>query len=73
MMKIVPNMKDVPIMDASSIHHYYYSIFRFPVAAHYVPALCSAEEEIVVAEGIPFLTLKNDTCISDSLRSNILC
>lgn len=69
---ITTNLNDINQTDISRFHHYYYSIFRFNKQLSSNIIELNSEEEIIICENFQFVTLKNDTCISDSLRSGIL-
>jgi FkbM family methyltransferase len=56
----------------SNYHHYYYSIFKFNKILNNIPIDLDLTEEVINCENFSFVTLKNDNCISDSLRRGIL-
>ena len=67
----VANLSDIPECDVGRIHHSLYRVNRF-VAPSPASVLLTEEQEIIKAEQFHFCTMKNDTCVSDSLRSNVL-
>jgi len=66
------NIKDIKeSTDINSIHHHLYILHKFKAP---VPLKIDITDrhEIITAENFNFCTLKNDTCISDSLRENVI-
>jgi len=63
---------DICIMNADKIHHYLHTIFKFIVPTSFNIPEIKNSQEIVEAEGYKFVVMKNDTCVSDCLRTNVL-
>jgi FkbM family methyltransferase len=69
---IFTNLNDINQADIAIFHHHYYSIFKFNKQLFYNTIELNSDEESIICENFQFVTLKNDTCISDSLRSGII-
>jgi FkbM family methyltransferase len=57
--------------DINYIHHSLYVVHKFKAPLP-IPIDINDKQEIIRAEDFNFCTLKNDTCISDSLRQNVI-
>jgi FkbM family methyltransferase len=65
-------IEKIPLANVDSLHHCLYSEHKFtPPNKPHVQITCE-EQEIIKVCGFNFCTHKNDTCISDSLKENIL-
>lgn len=62
-------IRDIKEANLDSIHHQLYNIHKFPSKSP-IPIDINNTQEVLRAEGFNFCTLKNDTCVSDSLRQN---
>jgi FkbM family methyltransferase len=69
----ISSVDKVPLYSNSTLHNEMYSIHRFtpPKLSHPV-TINTITQEILKTGGFHFCTMKNDTCVSDSLRANIL-
>lgn len=60
------------LTNCDNFHNKYYDEFKFIVDDKYNEINLSNEQEIIKCEGFKFCTLKNDECISNSLRNGKL-
>lgn len=63
---------DIHTLDASDIHHTFYTLHKLRQPESHCNVDISSDEEFVEVGGFHFCTLKNDTCVSDALRSGEL-
>jgi FkbM family methyltransferase len=56
----------------NSFHNYYYNLYKLAHPLSYTDIKIDDNNEIINCEGFKMCTLKNDTCISDCLRSGKL-
>lgn len=66
----ITDIKDTKNLDP--VHHYLYAEHTFPSKGSSIAPSLDETQELLTVSGFHFCTLKNDTCISDSLRENIL-
>ena len=66
------HIKDINIStDIDKLHHELYAIYKFKSPTPHTITI-NNKQELITTENFNFCTLQNDTCISDSLRQNIL-
>ena len=67
------NITDIKeTINLDPVHHYLYAQHTFPSNESTTTLSLNETQELLTVSGFHFCTLKNDTCISDSLRENIL-
>lgn len=71
-LKAVEKLEKIPTMDIRHYHHFFYRKYSFPIPTKSNLFEVDSTHESIDCEGFRFVTLKNDTCVSDSLRSGIL-
>lgn len=72
-LKNTTNITDIKeTIKIAHVHHYLYAQHTFPSNEIDYNLSLNETQEVLTVSGFHFCTLKNDTCISDSLRENIL-
>jgi FkbM family methyltransferase len=63
---------NIPEYDCRLIHNYYYNQYKLEYPNNFNDITINNNQEIIVCEDFKFCTLKNDTCVSDCLRTGKL-